>query len=202
MEEDKIQKLKEKNQALKERNTVLTEKNRELREEIKKLKLKYKEDVKTVKAENALLRQISKKKVIKDGRVVKNKAGKWKQFKEDYPLLADSYYECVKKYGWVVYNHFHLAGYLRKLVEGDPKEGIPPQMSAERLARRYSFLASIPDNWWNGNIIFGPPPKTENKGQERINDLNNLMSTNPTVKSFWVKFSKEWTKKTESSESI
>ena len=194
---DKEQKLKEQVQTLRDKVKDLTEKNRSLREDNKNLRAKYKADVDELKAKLKLLEKTSKKKVASDGRVIKNKVGKWKQFCEDYPQLAEDYYKCVKKYGWVVRNHYHLAGYLRKLVEGDPKEGIPPQMSAERLARRYAFLASIPDNWWNGNIIWGPPPKTEEKGQSRINDLNNLIATNSTVKAFWKRFSRQW--ETESS---
>lgn len=196
-DKEKISKLKDQIQSLKEKNKDLTEKNRSLREENKILRSKYKTETSELKAKLKLLENSTKKKVTANGTVRKTKAGKWKQFCEDYPQLADDYYKCVKKYGWVVQNHYHLAGYLRKLVEGDPKEGIPPQMSAERLARRYAFLASIPSNWWNGNILFGPPPKTEAKGQARINDLNNLIETNANVRAFWKKFSKEW--ETESS---
>lgn len=167
---------------------------KEENELLKAQKKKLKNEIKELKGKMSILQANSTKTITPSGRVVKKKEGKWKAFTNDYPLLAKSYYECVTKYGWVVRNHYHLAGYLRKLVEGDPKEGIPPQMSADRLARRYAFLAAIPDNWWNGNVLFGPPPKTEEKGQARINDINNLMDKS-VVKSFWKKFSKEWDEK-------
>lgn len=195
--DDKIAQLESQVEKLKEKNKELSNKNRKLKEDFQIFKKEESSKNKELQAKVQLLESSTKKKVIANGNVVKSKAGKWKKFVEDYPQLADDYYKCVKKYGWVVLNHFHLAGYLRKMVEGDPKEGIPPQMSAERLARRYAFLASIPDSWWNGNILYGPPPNTEAKGQKRINDLNNLIATNPTVKAFWKNFSKQW--ETESS---
>lgn len=189
------EKYKAQIERLKERVEKLTATNRDLRERNKKLR----SENKVLKAELKLIKEKTKTSVRKNGAVVKVKVGAWKQICEDYPLLTKSYYLCVKKYGWVVRNHYHLAGYLRKMVEGDPKEGIPAQMSADRLARRYAFLAAIPDKWWNGKVLFGPPPKTEAKGQTRINELNNLISTNPDVKSFWKRFSKHWKEELESS---
>lgn len=199
-----IESLIKKNEELTRKLQNANERNTKLQATVKELKEKnrlLREDLKTEKAKTRLF-EANGKKITKNGAVINTKKGKWKAFQEDYPLVAKSFYDCVKKYDWIIRNHIQLAGYLRNLIEGDEKVGYQGLFDPNQLARRYAFLAAIPSNWWNGKVLWGPPPKNKDKGLERINDINNLMKEgNPTVKAFWRKFSKEWNEKNKIVES-